>query len=210
MGQQFEFGPFVFESETGELRKGSQRLKIHGQATQILGILLTRPGELIGREEFYRQLWPENTFLDVDHSLNSAVNRLRTYLCDSADRPQYIETLSGRGYRFIAPVKVGVLPSQILVPPAESNDSQAALAPAAPDPAAPGNPQPEVAPAANRRRRLAVRIALALAACILVLAVASAFRPSVPSITPAVAVLPFSNLAGGSDDYFSDGLTEEV
>jgi TolB-like protein/DNA-binding winged helix-turn-helix (wHTH) protein len=209
MGRQFEFGPFVFESETGELRKGSHRLKIHGQATQILGILLTRPGELIGREEFYRQLWPENTFLDVDHSLNSAVNRLRTYLCDSADRPQYIETLPGRGYRFIAPVN-GARSAGDSPLVTESSDLQPDLASLTPNSPVTRVPHGKAARVETLRRYAPISLGLALATLVLALALARSFRPSVPSITPTVAVLPFSNLAGGSDDYFSDGLTEEI
>ena len=103
------FGPFVFEEESGELHKHGTRIRLQGQPLQILRALIRRPREAITREEFQATLWKGSTFVDFEHGLNSAVNRLRQVLGDSADQPRYIETLSGRGYRFIAPVEVGPL-----------------------------------------------------------------------------------------------------
>lgn len=99
------FGPYEVDLQTGELRKDGVRLKLTGQPFQVLAILLERPGEVITREELQKRLWPD-TFVDFDHNLNSAINRIREVLRDSADSPQFVETLPRRGYRFIASVEV--------------------------------------------------------------------------------------------------------
>ncbi len=98
------FGVYEFEPGSGELRKHGVRVKLEGQPIAVLAILLERPGELITREELEKRLWPADTFVDFEHSLNAAVRRLRAALNDSAGTPRYIETLARRGYRFIAPV----------------------------------------------------------------------------------------------------------
>src|SRR5712671_1361770 len=103
------FGVFTFDPRAGELLKQGRKLKIQGQPVEILAMLLERPGEIITREEFQKRLWPENTFVDFEHSLNAAVKRLRDAMGDSADAPQYVETLARRGYRFIAPVEAADL-----------------------------------------------------------------------------------------------------
>ncbi len=100
----FRFGVFEADEARGELRKHGVRVKLHAQPFQVLLMLLERPSELITREEMRRQLWGEDTFVDFDHSLNSAVNKIRDALNDSAALPRYVETVSGKGYRFIAPV----------------------------------------------------------------------------------------------------------
>ena len=99
------FGPFEYDETSGELRKFGTRIRLQGQPLQILTVLLSKPGHTIGREEFQQSLWHGSTFVDFEQGLNAAVNRLRQALGDSADRPRYIETFSGRGYRFIAPVE---------------------------------------------------------------------------------------------------------
>ena len=99
------FGPFSFDRASGELRKHGVRLRLHGQPRQILETLINVPGRLISRDEFQQRLWQTSTFVDFDHGLNSAMNRLRQVLGDSADQPRYIETLPGRGYRFIAEIR---------------------------------------------------------------------------------------------------------
>jgi DNA-binding winged helix-turn-helix (wHTH) protein len=102
----FRFGVFEADEQTGELRKQGRRLALQGQPLQLLLLLLTRPGELITRTEFQQLLWPDGTFVDFDHSLNTAVAKIREALGDSASRPRFVETLARRGYRFIAPVEV--------------------------------------------------------------------------------------------------------
>jgi len=101
----FRFAVFEADEQTGELRKQGRRLSLQGQPLQVLLMLLERPGELVTRTEIQQRLWPEGTFVDFDHSLNTAVNKIRDSLGDSAASPRFIETLARRGYRFIAPVE---------------------------------------------------------------------------------------------------------
>src|SRR6202042_1917528 len=98
------FGAFEADVQTGELRKDGVKLKFGGQPFQVLAILLERPGDVVMREELQKRLWPD-TFVDVERNLNTAVNKIREILGDSAETPRFIETLSRRGYRFIAPVE---------------------------------------------------------------------------------------------------------
>src|SRR6516162_9496875 len=98
------FGTFEVDAHAGELRKQGKRVKLQDQPFQVLEVLLHRPGEVVTREELRSQIWPQDTFVDFDNSLNTAINKLREALGDSADNPRFIETLPRRGYRFIAPV----------------------------------------------------------------------------------------------------------
>jgi len=102
---QVRFGEFQLDLESGELQSNGHRLILQDQPFQVLTILLQHPGRLVSREELKKKLWPTDTFVDFDHGLNKAVNRLRETLSDSADHPRFIETLPRRGYRFIAPVE---------------------------------------------------------------------------------------------------------
>jgi cholera toxin transcriptional activator len=102
--RRFRFGVFEVDSSTGELRRRGLRVKLHAQPLQVLLMLIERPGEIVTREEICRELWPEGTFVDYEHSVNSAVNRLREALGDKASNPRFVETLARRGYRFVAPV----------------------------------------------------------------------------------------------------------
>jgi len=97
------FGAFEADVQTGELRKNGVKLKFSGQPFQVLAILLERPGDVVTREELQKRLWPE-TFVDVERNLNTAVNKIRDVLSDSAENPRYIETIPRRGYRFIGQV----------------------------------------------------------------------------------------------------------
>ncbi len=102
---RYRFGVFEADAATGELRKQGLRIKVNVQPFQVLLLLLERPGEVLTREEVARVLWPEGTFVDFEHGVNSAVNRIREALGDSARNPRFIETLARRGYRFVAPVE---------------------------------------------------------------------------------------------------------
>ncbi len=116
------FGLFEVDLSAGELRKNGVRIRLQEQPFQVLALLLERPAEVVTREELRQKLWPADTFVDFDHSLNTAVNKLREALGDSASSPRYVETLARRGYRFLAPVERG----ETNVPAAESSN----LAPA--------------------------------------------------------------------------------
>lgn len=100
------FGVFELDLGTGELRKSGVRLRLQGQPIQVLTLLLKRAGDVVTREELRQKLWASDTFVDFDHSLNTAINKVREALGDSASSPRFVETLARRGYRFIAPVQV--------------------------------------------------------------------------------------------------------
>src|SRR4029077_16086186 len=99
------FGTFEVNFQTGELRHKGQRVKLQEQPFQVLAALLERPGELVSREELRKKLWPNDTFVDFDHSMNAAIKRLRDALGESAERPIFVETVARRGYRFIGNVE---------------------------------------------------------------------------------------------------------
>ena len=99
------FGPYEYDDASGKLTKYGTRLRLQGKPLQVLSLLVNRPGQTITRDELQRHLWKGGTFVDFEQGLNSAVNKLRQTLGDSADQPRYLETLPGRGYRFIAPVQ---------------------------------------------------------------------------------------------------------
>jgi len=100
----FRFGVFEVNEATGELRKNGGRIKLHSQPFKVLILLLERPLGVVTREEMRQRLWGTETFVDFDHGLNTAVNKIREALGDSASVPRYVETVSGKGYRFLAPV----------------------------------------------------------------------------------------------------------
>jgi DNA-binding winged helix-turn-helix (wHTH) protein len=135
------FGVFELDLAAGELRKGGVKLRLQEQPFQVLALLLERAGDLVTREELQQKLWPSDTFVDFDHSLNTAINKVREALGDSASSPRYVETLARRGYRFIAPVQADA--------PRESSPGAAVVAnaevPAAsPDPPAALHPELDV------------------------------------------------------------------
>src|SRR5690349_19307664 len=103
--ERVRFGPFVADVQTRELWREGVRIKLMGQPFEILAVFLAKPGKLVTREELRSRLWQADTFVDFNHGLNAAMNKLREALCDSADDPRYIETLPRRGYRFIAKVE---------------------------------------------------------------------------------------------------------
>src|SRR5713101_9219227 len=109
--QVVRFATFEVDLQAGEVRKAGLKLKFGGQPFQVLAILLEQPGAIVTREELQKRLWPD-TFVDVDHNLNTAINKIREALGDSAENPRFVETLPRRGYRFIGPVDVGA----VLVP----------------------------------------------------------------------------------------------
>lgn len=191
------FGAYEFNPYSRELRKEGMRVRLEGQPLAILEVLLERPGELVTREELQKRLWPEDTFVDFEHSLNAAVKRLRAALNDSADQPRYIETLARRGYRFVAPVGGSV---------ADRESEKAVLIP----------PEPQAQAAVGFGRRLLWLVVVA-AVCVLGLAGWGwrlwRNRQATPALPPvrSLAVLPLQNLSGDpSQEYLADGMTEEL
>ena len=98
------FGAFEVDVASGELRRQGLKIKLQDQPFRLLVLLLDRAGDVVTREEVRETLWPAETYVDFDHSLNTAVRKLREALGDSAEAPRYVETIARRGYRFIAPV----------------------------------------------------------------------------------------------------------
>jgi cholera toxin transcriptional activator len=118
-GRVIRFGVFEADLAAAELRKGGTRIRLQEQPFQVLAYLLEHPGEVVSREDLRQKLWPADTFVDFDHSLNTAVNKLREALGDSASSPRYVETLARRGYRFVAPVQAAeVVATPVVVTPA--------------------------------------------------------------------------------------------
>ena len=105
------FAEFEADLRTGELRRDGRLLKVQGKPFQVLSALLVRPGDLVTREELRQSLWPADTFVDFEHGLNTAINKVREALRDSASNPRFIETLPRRGYRFIGTVASSALPA---------------------------------------------------------------------------------------------------
>jgi DNA-binding winged helix-turn-helix (wHTH) protein len=103
--RRYRFGAFEADASTGELRRQGIRIKLNAQPFQVLLMLLEHPGEVLTREEISRALWSDGTFVDYDHGVNSAINRIREALGDAANSPRFVETLARRGYRFVAPVE---------------------------------------------------------------------------------------------------------
>ena len=181
------FGVFQVNLHTGELWKNGSKIKLEGQPFQILTLLLERPGELVTREELEQKLWPPGTFVDFEHSINTAVKRLREVLGDSAESPHFIETLPRRGYRFIYPFDWGP-----------------AVAPIHP-------------PARQRLARwVVVSLGIATVLGILLAATFDNLRTRLLPMFVApriesLAVLPVANLTGDpAQEYFADGMTEEL
>jgi len=110
------FGRFELSADTGELRKNGVRLKLSGQGIQVLSMLAANPGELVTREVLQQKLWPGASYGDPEHGLNAAVNKLRETLGDSATEPTYIETVPGRGYRFIGVVESATVSAEVTNP----------------------------------------------------------------------------------------------
>jgi cholera toxin transcriptional activator len=103
--QTVRFGIFEADLGAGELRKNGAKVRLQEQPFQILAFLLDRPGELVTRQDLRDKLWSNDTFVDFDHSLNTAINKLREALGDSASSPRFVETVARRGYRFLASVE---------------------------------------------------------------------------------------------------------
>ncbi|MGB9120640.1 MAG: tetratricopeptide repeat protein [Candidatus Angelobacter sp.] len=199
--RSYEFGVFTVEVTAGELRKNGVRLKVQERPFQLLVCLLERPGEIISRDELRQRLWPDGTFVDFDHNISSAINKLRTVLNDSASNPRFIETVGSRGYRFLADVK------RISSDPVAASQPTKQQTPEVPVIAA------TIASPPKGRWKLVAGITLILS--VLVAGYFQWVRKNSKSSSPAsrvmVAVLPFQNLTGDpAQDYFSDGLTEEM
>jgi TolB-like protein/DNA-binding winged helix-turn-helix (wHTH) protein/Flp pilus assembly protein TadD len=206
-GRRLCFGVFELDLRAGELRKRGLRVRLQQQPFQILVMLLEHAGQVVGRDELQKKLWPAETFVDFDHGLNKAINKIREALGDSAESPRFVETVARRGYRFLADVRV------VDAAPAGSSE----VPPPAHAAAGTGDRQHDGAPAARLTPRVpsrAWKMPVLLVALVLVASLGSwtlytRNRPS-PAIR-SLAVLPLENLSSDpSQDYFADGMTDEL
>jgi TolB-like protein/DNA-binding winged helix-turn-helix (wHTH) protein/Flp pilus assembly protein TadD len=202
---RLRFGVFEVDLRAGELRKHGVRLRLQEQPFQVLTMLLERPGEIVTREELRNRLWTAETFVDFDHGVNKAVNRIRDALGDSATSPRFVETVARRGYRFIADVGV-VEGAPIDRPEARTRDlvrvEDELFAPVA-------------APSSPGRLRwwapwMIAGVALALVSLAIGVWTLQSKAPQ-PGLIRSLAVLPLENLSGdASQEYFADGMTDEL
>jgi TolB-like protein/DNA-binding winged helix-turn-helix (wHTH) protein/Tfp pilus assembly protein PilF len=209
------FGAFEFDPRARQLRKHGRRIRLHGQPLEILGALLELPTEIVLREELRAKLWPQDTFVDFEHSLNAAVNKLREALGDDANNPRFIETVPRRGYRFIGQVE-GALPVSAPGPadhpaPAANQEVIDLMV---------EKPAAEVLAPSEARTQWRT-VWLAFIACAFLVALLIGFnvgglrqrllgRPD-PSTIRSIAVLPLENLSHDPEqEYFADGMTEAL
>ena len=184
------FGTFEVDLSGGELRQKGIKIKLQEQPFRILAALLEQPGALVTREQLRERLWPSDTFVDFEHSLNAAVKKLRQALRDDAENPRFIETVPKRGYKFIAPIASGSEPQmRVIELPVEV---------------------PSTAPEIRRTKTMA----LAAAAVLGVVLLAGWFywrHASSGNPVDSVAVLPFTNANGDPNmEYLADGITESL
>jgi TolB-like protein/DNA-binding winged helix-turn-helix (wHTH) protein/tetratricopeptide (TPR) repeat protein len=205
--RRLRFGVFEMDFRTGELRKHGMQVRLQKQPFQVLAMLLEHAGEVVTREELQKNLWPADTFVDFDHGLNKTINKIREALGDSAESPRFVETVSRRGYRFLAEVKdVGEGSTPVSTPGTEvlSGAQESDLG--------------KTTPQSVTHRRLAPsltwrRFGVVLAVGLVILAAWALYlrnRPS-SSLIRSLAVLPLESLSGdASQDYFADGMTDEL
>lgn len=199
------FGPFEVSAGAGELRKSGVRIRLSGQPFQILIVLLERPGDLVTREELREKLWNYQTFVDFEHGLNAAINKLRRSLGDSAERPKYIETVKGRGYRFIGSVREVKEPNgNSFVGPASDLETGRIKAVATEE------SQPADRPTTTRKQWIAAAALATLAA--VGLAFSYFQRPGVLTVKDMVVLADFLNTTGDPvfDETLRQGLSVEL
>jgi len=207
--QPVRFGDFVLDLQAGQLRKHGLRIKLQEQPFQILVMMLERPGEVVTREELRQRLWPSDTFVDFDHGLNNAINRLREALNDSAEAPRFIETLPRKGYSFIAKVNdcaSTASQSTTLSEFIETEDAKVARGQAV------VTAKTSPAPSLHRVKRLVAACAGISAALILWIYLDGERPMGINAARiQSVAVLPLDNLSGDpAQEYFAAGMTEEL
>jgi TolB-like protein/DNA-binding winged helix-turn-helix (wHTH) protein len=192
------FGVFQVNWAARELRKHGVHIRLPSQPFCILSMLLERPGEVITRDEMRAKLWASDTFVDFEHSLNSAIKKLRHALGDSAQNARYIETLPKVGYRFIAPVEEIRVTSPPRTTVLATGDSFA--------------PPSGIKDSKRRTWQFVVAVAFSLIVLVLVFSWSHfRSRPQLANPRLMLAILPFENLTGDTaQDYFTDGLTEEI
>jgi len=201
------FGMFEADLRSGELRKNGAKVKIQELPFRALALLLSRPNQVIRRDDFRNALWPDGVFVDFDRGITSTMNRLRDALGDSAANPLFIETMDRRGYRWIAPAAI--------TEPPTAQDSKSGSQPATATTGRGQDSQLASTLPATGRRALWVIAALAVAAIAVTAVALFGTRWKSPAIRPgsvhALAVLPLANVSGDpSQDYLAEGMTDEL
>jgi TolB-like protein/DNA-binding winged helix-turn-helix (wHTH) protein/Flp pilus assembly protein TadD len=212
---KFRFGAFEADLTSGELRKHGIKIKLYDQPFKVLAILLEHPGEVITREQLSQQLWPAGTFVDSDMGLNTAIMKLRDALGDSAENPRFVETLPRRGYRFlgeVVPVRPSIqlaqkeIPLRVVEPQIEPGGAEGT--PGTVQGGGVVNPMRAEPEARSVPRWIP---GAAFAGFVLLLVVGAWWVTRQKPAPYSIAVLPLQNLSGDpGNDYFSDGLTDEI
>jgi TolB-like protein/DNA-binding winged helix-turn-helix (wHTH) protein/Tfp pilus assembly protein PilF len=200
------FSVFEIDLDAGELRKHGMKIRIQEQPFKVLATLVEHTGEVVTREALQKKLWPADTFVDFDHGLNKAINKIREALSDSAESPRFVETVARRGYRFLAEVKVADAAPV-------SSAEQATELQTAPEVTA----RPDLAgKPADTKHPLPPLLWKTTVLALLLLAISLAAwrlhsRGSPSYVIRSLAVLPLESLSGdASQDYFADGMTDEL
>ena len=199
------FGVFEVDLRAGELRKRGLKVRLQQQPFQVLAMLLEHAGEVVGREDLQKRLWPADTFVDFGHGLNKAVNKIREALGDSSESPRFIETVGRRGYRFVADVRVAY-PAPVRTPELAPQPEPA------PDLLGREHPPGSLPPVSRRRTPRVWPISASV--LVVVLASLALWQRSSGTSSPVIrslAVLPLESLSNdASQDYFADGMTDEL
>ena len=203
---RLRFGVFEVDLRSGELRKYGLRVRLQEQPFQVLAMLVEHSGEVVTREELQKKLWPADTFVDFDHGLNKAINKIRDALSDSPESPRFVETVARRGYRFLAEVKVPdatpINRLEAATPPQSTEELHGSSGFG-------GSPR--------KIDRYQPSLAWRISGAGLLLLIASLvtwkfhYRNGLPPVIRSLAVLPLENLSNeASQDYFADGMTDEL
>jgi TolB-like protein/DNA-binding winged helix-turn-helix (wHTH) protein len=199
--RRFHFGEFTLDEFSYRLERGEHPLRLERLPMELLILLLQRRGELVSREEIGQRLWDEDVFVDVDHGINVAIRKVRLALRDDPEKPRFIETVVGKGYRFSGPVTrngESGSPAQPLQPTVDAVSIPAA------------SPPGKRIPSFPRRLGFGAAAVLAVVAVSLVVHGVAARRTG-PSPIKSLAVLPLKNLSGdAAQEYFADGMTEAL
>jgi TolB-like protein/DNA-binding winged helix-turn-helix (wHTH) protein/uncharacterized protein HemY len=211
-GVLYQFGDFSLHCGKFELRRKGRRLKLERKPLELLVLLVTRHGQVVTRDEIAGCLWGREVFVDIEHGINTAIRKIRQILDDSSDLPEYVQTISGSGYRFIASVTA--------VEPEVTEPTQPSGVPVDLPPAPPETSTTPVIPSPTRPHR---RFWLVTALCVSVLVAISIltlvphplaarfFDRDTHASLASLAVLPLDNLSGDpNQEYFADGMTDEL